>query len=163
MNGFLISLIEIIYVLSWLSKADSTAGTGSWCLMVLPPRLAMDVLSNYVIVLHKASPANIQYVNALGHFAWPIAYHGPFTILLFCSCAWSIDMQTNTLDDLWITKCPVWNSLCTSSWTLERVIQIPNVDKVCLIKNKKPCRKCVERLNVKCLFPIVHKHCIFGS
>ena len=65
----------------------------------------MNVLSNYARVLHNSGPATIQRVNALRLSVRPIASHGPFTKLLFCSCAWSIDMPDDTLGVFRITKC----------------------------------------------------------
>ena len=64
----------------------------------------MNVLLSYVRlrVLDNSSHATIQRVglNALGLSVKPITYHGPFTILLLFSCAWSIDMSVDRLDDL---------------------------------------------------------------
>ena len=81
-----------------MSKADAATGTCSRCLIA--PRLAMNVLSNYVRVLDNSGPATIQHVNALGPFVRPISYHGPLNMLLFCSCAWSNDMPDDMLDAL---------------------------------------------------------------
>ena len=62
----------------------------------------MNVLLTYVRlrVLDNSSHATIQRVNALGLSVKPITYHCPFTILLLFSCAWSIDMSDDRLDDL---------------------------------------------------------------
>ena len=103
-NGHPISSIEVTKVLTCLSKADFTAETCSLCLIALSPWLAMNVLSNYARVLENSGPATIKRVNALGLSVRPIVYHGPFTKLLFCSCALSIDMPDDTLGVLEITK-----------------------------------------------------------
>ena len=87
-----------------LSKADFTAGTCLWCLItLLSPWLAMNVLSNYARVLDNSGPATIQRANVLRLSVRPIAYHGPFTKLLYCSYAWSIDMSDDTLGVFRIT------------------------------------------------------------
>ena len=65
-------------------------------------------------VRDNSGPATIQRVNALGLSVTRIAYLGPFTKLLFCSCAWSIDKPDDTLGAFLITKFPAWNSLFTS-------------------------------------------------
>ena len=57
----------------------------------------MNVLSNYARVLDNSGPATIQRVNALRVSECHIPYHDPFTKLLFCSRAWSIDMPDDTL------------------------------------------------------------------
>ena len=57
----------------------------------------MNVRSNYARVLDNSGPATIQRVDALRLSVRPIAYHGPFTKLLFCSCAWSVDLPDDTL------------------------------------------------------------------
>ena len=113
LNGFPISSIEVTNAVC-LSKADFTTGTSLWCLIELSPWLVMNVLSNYARVLDNSGPATIQRVNALRLSVRPIACHGPFTKLLFYSCAWSVDMPDDTLCVFRITKFPAWNSLCTS-------------------------------------------------
>ena len=74
----------------------------------------MNVLSNYARVLDNSGPATIQRVNALRLSVRRITSHGPFTKLLFCSCAWSVDMPDDTFGVFRITKFPAWNSLFTS-------------------------------------------------
>ena len=76
----------------------------------------MNVLSNYARVLDNSGPATIQRVNALRLSVIPIASHGPFTKILFCSCVgqltcqmirWvSFESQSSLLGS-------AWNSLCT--------------------------------------------------
>ena len=59
----------------------------------------MNVLSNYARVLDDSGPATIQRVNAqrVSVGLIPIASHDPFTKLLFCLCAWSVEMPDDTL------------------------------------------------------------------
>ena len=85
-----------------------------WCLIALSPWFAMNVLSNYARVLGNSGPVTIQRVNALRLSVRSIASHDPFTNLLFCSCAWSVDIPDDTLGVFPITKFSAWNSLCTS-------------------------------------------------
>ena len=51
-------------------------------------------------------PEMSQRCRALSLVVMPIIPPWPFTFLLFCSWAWSIDIPENLFSELWTTNCP---------------------------------------------------------
>ena len=79
---------------SVFSSVTCTALVSSWCLRLLvsmfPEQRFRELIWNSLMTLASSGPATIQRNRALGFCNKPTAPPSPFTILLFCSCAWSI-------------------------------------------------------------------------
>ena len=93
-----------------------------WCLefSFVPVSGAMPA-SNSLISLAISGPDSIHRQRAFGFSVKPTAPPSPFTIALFCSCAWSMAIDKKRLRVLFTVSSPFLNSeaICGTIWSSE--------------------------------------------